>query len=377
MIFACVVCSLVYKRPLMCSIFTFAPKKRRAFTLVELLVVIAIIGILIALLLPAVQAAREAARRSSCGNNMKQLGLAIHNYHDTYDAMPYLSVQAAYGNQFVSGLVGLLPFVEQGALYDQIKLPNTFGGVAYPAYDQYRPPAFPHRGDEYLPWGAMIPAYLCPSDPGMAERSASAQGRNNYCFSVGDWTPRVYDNTSRGAFACRDTYNFRAITDGLSNTIAMGERCLGTAGGQRVKGGGVPNQAVALNDLPTGNSPIVCMGTLGTGGMYRSGLSYSAYRGGAFWAAGFPSTTMINTILPPNGPTCSRTTDGAEQMLVPPTSYHPGGAMLLWCDGAVSFISETVDTGNLALPSVTAGPSPYGVWGAMGSKDGMEAVQKP
>ncbi len=82
---------------------------------------------------------------------------------------------------------------------------------------------------------------------------------------------------------------------------------------------------------------------------------------------------MINTILPPNGPTCLRTTSGMEQMLVPPTSYHPGGATMLWCDGAVSFISETIDTGNLALGSVSAGNSPYGVWGAMGSKGGAVA----
>ena len=353
-------------------------KNGRGFTLVELLVVIAIIGILIALLLPAVQAAREAARRSACGNNMKQLGLAIHNYHDTYNAMPYLSVQAAVTgtqasqNEFVSGLIGLLPFVEQSALYDQITHTTTIGGVTYPPYQSYF-----SRTTAYLPWLAMIPSYLCPSDPGAAERGNLGFGRTSYCFSVGDWTPSVWVSTTRGPFACRKTFNFRSVTDGLSNTIAMGERCLGTAGGQRVKGGGVANQATAVTTDPTTNSPIVCMGTWGTGGMYKAGLTYSAYRGGELYWAGFPSTVMINTILPPNGPTCLRVADGAEHMLVPPTSWHPGGVMVLWCDGAVSFMSDTVNTGNLALPSVVTGPSNYGVWGGLGSKDGMETVQAP
>ena len=349
-------------------------RTRSGFTLVELLVVIAIIGILVALLLPAIQAAREAARRTQCANNVKQLGLALHNYHDTHNSLPFLSVEATPANRYLSGLVGLLPFVEQETLHTEITTTSTIDGVTYPPYDKYGPSA------GYTPWQAMIPAYLCPSDPGMTERSTSGTGRNNYCFSVGDWTPRVYDNTTRGPFACgrqsARSFNFRTITDGLSNTVAMSERCLGTAGGQRVKGGGVANQS-SLGSSPTANSPIGCMGTLGDGGFYRSGLTYSAYRGGAQWAAGFPSTTMVNTILPPNGPTCLRTTDGAEQMLVPPSSYHPGGVHVLFCDGSVSFITDSIDTGNLALPSVSVGTSPYGVWGALGSKDGAESVQKP
>jgi len=227
----------------------------------------------------------------------------------------------------------------------------------------------------------MIASYLCPSDREASERSSTGSiagcGRNSYCFSVGDWTPSVWQNTTRGPFACRKGFSFRAITDGLSNTIAMGERCLGTAGGQLVKGGGVANQS-SVATASTANSPIGCMSTLGSvGGMYRDGLTYSAYRGGAFWAAGFPSTTMINTILPPNGPTCLRTADGADNMLVPPTSYHPGGVHVAFCDGAVSFVSDSVDTGNLALPSPSVSISPYGVWGGLGSKDGTESSQMP
>ncbi len=240
----------------------------RGFTLVELLVVIAIIGILIALLLPAVQAAREAARRAMCSNNLKQLGVALHNYHDTYRTLPYLSMNATSANPYVSGLVAILPFVEQKPLYDQITSRSTFNGVSYAPYDQYP------ISSGYEPWKAMISAYLCPSDPGSSQRSSvgsfAGGGRNSYCFSVGDWTPTVWETSTRGPFASRKTFNFRDITDGLSNTIAMGERCLGTTGGQ-VKGGGVDNQSSALGSAPTSNSPIVCMSTLGSGGCTRRG----------------------------------------------------------------------------------------------------------
>ena len=344
---------------------------RTAFTLVELLVVIAIIGILIALLLPAVQAAREAARRSQCGNNLKQLGLGLHNYHDTYQALPYVSVNASPTNGWVSGLVGILPYVEQQPLYDQVTSSSTFGGVTYPPYDKYAPTS----ASLYLPWQAMIPVYLCPSDPGSGERQPSGtfanSGRNSYCFSVGDATPSGSSSTTRGPFAHRKTFNFRAITDGLSNTVAMGERSIGTAGGQKVKGGAVANQPTAMD------SPVICMGTLGSGGMYKSGLTYSEFRGGVAWYVGMNSVNVMNTILPPNGPTCLTTTDGSSSTLLPPTGYHPGGVMILMCDGAVSFISETIHTGNLALAKATVGPSNYGVWGAMGSKDGGEAIQSP
>lgn len=319
----------------------------RGFTLVELLVVIAIIGILIALLLPAVQAAREAARRSACGNNLKQLGLAIHNYHDTYNSFPYLSIQAAVTNPFVGGLVGILPYVEQTALHDQIASTSTFGGVAYPPYQDYYA-----RTTNYLPWTASISTYLCPTDPGLKEKGfsnvSSGYGRNSYCFSVGDWTPSVYQTSSRGPFGCRVNFTFQCVGDGLSNTVAMSERCLGYPDPQQVKGGAVASHP-SVGSSSANDKPILCMATLGASGMYKDGFTYSS-RGGAVWWVGMPHTNMVNTILPPNGPTCMYSADGAENMLVPPTSYHPGGVQVLFCDGSVSFVSDTVDTGNLSLP---------------------------
>ncbi|NLX97118.1 MAG: DUF1559 domain-containing protein [Rhodopirellula sp.] len=343
---------------------------RAGFTLVELLVVIAIIGILIALLLPAVQAAREAARRTQCTNNVKQLGLGLHNYHDTYLALPAWSYQPSTTHRFVSGLVALLPFVEQAPLYDQITGSTTIAGVAYPPYDKYPVSA------GYTPYRETIAAYLCPSDPGMSDKGTAPAdyGRNSYCFSVGDWTSSYGDSNTRGPFARSKWFNFRTITDGLSNTIAMSEHCIGTAAG-KAKTRFAGSQTVAVNaGNPTLNSPVVCMGTVGSDGRYTVASS-TAF--GYSYSFGFPGSTQINTILPPNGPNCCNlATDYAARMLVPPSSYHPGGVNVLWCDGAVSFISETIDTGNLALGSVAGGKSPYGVWGAMGSKDGDETVQQ-
>ena len=138
------------------------------FTLVELLVVIAIIGILIALLLPAVQAAREAARRSQCTNNLKQITLASHNYHDTAKTFPPMRIgtfmfdlsnnYTATNAGCMSGFVSLLPFIEQTGLYAQISTPQTIAGTAYPSFGPV-----PWNG-AYTPWDVTVPAYMCPSE---------------------------------------------------------------------------------------------------------------------------------------------------------------------------------------------------------------------
>lgn len=118
------------------------------------------------------------------------------------------------------------------------------------------------------------------------------------------------------------------------------------------------------------------MATVGSNGFYQTGLSTRA-SAGLSYSYGFTGSTHINTILPPNGPSCCASGDYADRTLAPPSSYHPGGATILMCDGAVTFISETIDTGTLSLPSRLVGTSPYGVWGALGSKDGAESVQAP
>ncbi|MEX1042206.1 MAG: DUF1559 domain-containing protein [Pirellulaceae bacterium] len=348
---------------------------RRGFTLVELLVVIAIIGVLVALLLPAVQQAREAARRMQCTNNLKQLGLALHNYHDTYNSLPALKGPNTDQLKFISSLVMMLPYIEQSALWEQIKSPGTFNGVEYDAFGGGAP-----WDSGYLPWRQNVPGYLCPSDGVGSSKPENALGRNNYCFSNGDTTPGDWGGgNNRGPFEKTGTYyRFAQILDGLSGTIAMSERCVGSGdwdGGQLVKSGiATSHSSVASN--PTDNSPIDCMSTRGQGGMYAADIVTRGFYG-TRWAHGNSGLNQFNTILPPNAPTCSQGGGDGSSNLAPPTSFHPGGAVVLMVDGSVSFMSETIDTGNLALGSVASGPSRYGVWGALGSRDGGEVASRP
>jgi prepilin-type N-terminal cleavage/methylation domain-containing protein len=197
------------------------------FTLVELLVVIAIIGVLVALLLPAVQAAREAARRTQCSNNLKQIALAMHNYHDTYGALPWLRGPSNEGTrntsprgneETISGHVHILPFIEQRPLYDVILSPDTAPNT--------RPYGPPRDFFDYPPWREDVTAYRCPSAPlGLNyNNNAAVRGRQNYPFCLGDSILDNHTRATRGMFYHRSSVRFRDVTDGTSNTIMVGRK---------------------------------------------------------------------------------------------------------------------------------------------------------
>lgn len=345
---------------------------KAGFTLIELLVVIAIIAVLIALLLPAVQQAREAARRTQCKNNLKQLGVALHNYHDVYSKFPFFgggtgNLSSGGERSRLSGIACLLPFIDQGAIYQEIQ--SLTGDN--PPYNNN------------LPWTRVIPMIQCPSDGGSQDpnNAANTRGKKNYMFSAGDshagngCARPAYPvpTQSRGLFAALTCYGIRDATDGTSNTIAMAEMVAANT----TNGPGI----IAKTVLPAGSaSPAACAALWNAttksypGGAY-TGEPARAYR----WADGAGSFTAFSTAIRPNSASCFSNGGGTSYCdgIYSAESRHTGGVQVLMADGAVRFISENIDTGNQAalLPPVsTASPSPYGVWGALGTRASGEIV---
>lgn len=407
--------------------------RSKGFTLVELLVVIAIIGVLVGLLLPAVQAAREAARRMSCSNNFKQLGLALHNYHSSFDQLPMHGAgtdspgggSAPFGSTGMtenwwenygssnawrlSALVGMTPFVEQQALWQQISNPSRINALdptvplatPWPAMG----PTMQHI--QYQPWVTNLATLRCPSDPG---QGLPAQGRTNYAVCAGDSFqnavrgPKAFNDTSgkledhagnaaasrasdRGMFVLHSPSKFRDVLDGLSNTIAMGETItdLGdrdTRGRQTINGN-PPNEVR--------DNPNYCkdQGQIDPERpqFWRADVQIDGVNEGRGfkWADSRPNYTAMFTILPPNGPICGGNNSG-QTGLFPPSSHHQGGVHVLMGDGAVKFITDSIEAGNSSAPMVWTGgvnmtppnvpgsKSPYGLWGALGTRASKEVI---
>ena len=352
-------------------------RRSAGFTLVELLVVIAIIGILIALLLPAVQAAREAARRSQCTNNLKQLALAVHNYADTFKAFPPKKMGTLGGDcsvrngEYGSAWMRLLPFYEQQAIYDEW---SSVQG-SWPAFGPC--PWGSTFGDIYPTYDHQVAALLCPSDGNAANKGANAYGRNNYMVSCGDSVHSSQNNQSsnpRGMFNNRSgRINFANLTDGASNTAMLSEHLVSI--NSSVVGQGV----VTGLGSTIGGSPGTCYAQIDPNDskVFLGGTSKANWAG-TRWCHGAMSHIGFNTVLPPNGPSCADGTNdnGTNGMVHPPTSNHPGGVNLAMGDASVRFISDTIDTGNVYAAPTTQGASVYGVWGALGTKDGGEPVSE-
>jgi prepilin-type N-terminal cleavage/methylation domain-containing protein len=360
---------------------------RFGFTLVELLVVIAIIGMLIALLLPAVQAAREAARRMQCTNHLKQIGIALHNYHDLNDAFPPTRTgwdDTTGGNGNHSGtsyIVPLLPFLEQQ---------NAYEGIAA---QRFRP-GYTTGNTEY---NALNCSTLgCPSDPGFkAPRhigvTSSTPGRQRCCYvgSGGDTCAHSESAQTTRGFFLGGTGNkgystrkllctsFQMITDGTSNTIAVAETAASAqdndtnrkSGVQAVASAGYQTPQNCLNAVPYGSFVTDPAGTNGRGVNYADGR---------------PGIMYFQTIMPPNSPNCNSNATsvghpGFAPMNMSTTSYHSGGVNGLYGDASVHFISDTINCGSMSTVAATSsanepqGVSPYGVWGALGSIAGGES----
>jgi prepilin-type N-terminal cleavage/methylation domain-containing protein len=350
------------------------------FTLVELLVVIAIIGVLVALLLPAVQAAREAARRSQCSNALKQFGLALHNYADINKRFPprrggttgvSASDLARLNGNFdrLSPFIPLLPYIEQKPLYDRIQSGFTSaGGIKFPVGG---PAAWYGPGD-FDPWKTQIPLIICPSDKVPAITTQHA--RNSFAFSIGD-TVRDHNANNRlmrGMFGSQLCKGFNDLTDGSSNTIAMSERVWGGNLGIVAATGHDIKTATAVSVSSINSNPGSCFAQ--ARGQEFVGVQIKA-RFGALWSDGQAERVGFTTILPPNAPSCVNDANGnadSNGAVLNPASYHPGGVDSCFADGSVRFVNQNINCGNTAAAPVTAGKSPYGVWGALGSTEGKE-----
>ncbi|MBX6312546.1 MAG: DUF1559 domain-containing protein [Isosphaeraceae bacterium] len=334
----------------------------QGFTLIELLVVIAIIGVLIALLLPAVQAAREAARRAQCTNNLKQIGLALHNYESVNGCFPIAGFPAYdYGenttrqNGAFSPHARLLGFLEGQPLYNAINwnLPawnDSTGSVANSTVIRSR-----------------ITSFLCPSDSPprwtLAALGTTAPG-NNYFASLG--SSLEFDSNRaappNGVFAYSSSYavtviKLANITDGTSNTVAFGEWRIGTGNSSVIQ---IPTDIVMFGSLgsisrgtaqmlmPAGAVPFLqwvssCAAAVAT--QRDSGHTPILGEG---WFVAINGYTLGNILLGPNpkSPNCTSARTG--QALQNPGMYtlssrHPGGANILMCDGSVRFVKDSIN----------------------------------
>lgn len=351
----------------------------RAFTLVELLVVIAIIGILIALLLPAVQAAREAARRMQCSNKQKQIMLAVHNYYDSYQSLPSLyghdgnTTSPFKGQPHRIGIrIVILPFLEETARYEACM--STAADVW-----------MRELNGEETPFAETVNAYVCPSDGTSydAPTSGYPTGASNYGFMVGDrpYTSNSYN--ARGSFQpARYRYTkFSAITDGLSNTMGISESVR-------------PASARSLGILAVFNPfyrPSDVMVYYDKSSKTYVNLPDSAFiafateaPAGYRWSEGATGYSGLNAAMPPNHGSFRNATGGitgGTYCMVTPSSNHTGGVMIGLMDGSIRFVSETIEFDPTAdyPPHVTATneasglPSPFGVWGALATKANGES----
>tara|TARA_A100001391_G_scaffold30896_1_gene16534 strand:- start:588 stop:1679 length:1092 start_codon:yes stop_codon:yes gene_type:complete len=356
---------------------------RSGFTLVELLVVIAIIGVLVGLLLPAVQAAREAARRMQCSNNMKQLGLAIHNYHSAYDQLPVGATHfQGYSGPYpdyphVSAAIFLLPFLEMGNLYQGIEQDAK---NAAPGSSIWSSPTLQNAG----PQGA----FLCPSAPNATNSEYSTVSKCLYVFSTGDamWHNNRTDAQEGGSTSKIDSRSmfvnaleasmrssrraFRDCTDGLSNTIAMSE-VTGAPREQALVKGDV-GRASALYNGSTA-IPAACLTVALTEDRIQYQTGIDCWRG-LILGDGRAVNNRFTTTLSPNSPSCAYSDSNYTWGTFAPTSYHQGGVQALMLDGSVQFITDSIDAGNANAAQVRSGTSPYGIWGAMGSPQGSETT---
>ncbi len=316
---------------------SFGRLLKRGFTLIELLVVIAIIAVLIALLLPAVQQARESARRTQCKNQLKQLGLALHNYHDVFGTFPpgatghfrgsSNAVNSTWGGASVHTM--LLPYIDQTPIYsalDQDRVWDENNGNTNRTVSRKR-----------------IQAFLCPSDIILPVN----EGLNNFVFSTGPnlgWV--TYGTLSVGLFGVNGARRMGDVTDGTSNTIAASEIIRSDNDNAKYTNGPDFIRNISVAGLSTTFPTQASLATYATSCL--AGTADHRSTAGNYWASPMMYATMFNTVLPPNTPnpachSCAGCGEGDATGVWPSRSRHTGGAHHLMTDGAVKFVGDNID----------------------------------
>lgn len=321
--------------------------RRRGFTLIELLVVIAIIGVLIALLLPAVQSAREAARRSQCLNNLKQIGLAIHNYHDSNNAFPWCGLSvigpAATTTTQWSPHTRFLPYVEQGSLFAAMNFSFIWSAPQNSTVT-----------------ATNVGIFNCPSDSrstvpviGWAGTNYRANEGSSLVYGYGDSDPMNVNASMpppNGLFFSNQLYRMADVTDGLSNTAAFSEHLKGDFDNAVVTELGDtfwPQTYPATPDAAVAQ----CQG------IDITNLSFQRVSNvGAPWTQYYHSTTTYSHVGRPNGRSCMFP---PLRIMTNANSRHPGGVNVLMVDGSTRFLKSSVDVG---------------AWRALGSRNGGEII---
>jgi prepilin-type N-terminal cleavage/methylation domain-containing protein/prepilin-type processing-associated H-X9-DG protein len=304
-------------------------RQPRAFTLVELLVVIAIIGVLVALVLPAVQAARESARRMSCGNNLRQLGVALHNYHGVTNCLPVAR------NPFPlvhSALARILPFVEQGSLHQLVDYTQPLTAASNQAAMQ-----------------VPIPLFLCPSDVTKGRVPGTETGGTNFVVNNGSGTVGFGLIASGDGLFTQTNVAFRQITDGLSNTAMACETTMGT--GVTSTGTKPADYRREILEVPGGNDPTPadCQAAAGAWVGQR----------GSKWLDGHYGNSLYNHYYQPNWTTWDCGNGSHNKGLWSARSRHSGGVNLLFADSSVRFAGNQVQ---------------IDVWRAISTRDGGEST---
>ncbi len=348
-------------------------KRRVGFTLIELLVVIAIIAVLIALLLPAVQMAREAARRAQCANNLKQIGLALHNYHQTHGYFPPDGARTHWSwtdrmkyEPRWSAKVHLLPYLDRADIYNSA---NMEFGPGQPPWAMWR-----NNDPNDTLKRARIEVFLCPSDPHF-DHSRPPATSQNYAMNIG--TARVYNNWRTNGvtyapgwdWAINKPIGIRDIIDGTSFTAAFTEWIRGGMQGPRTAEFG-DDLAVTWK---TADYARAYPGGLGAAlraqregdKWYEQRCQESTtydwdFKGEIWWWGNGGRGSGIGFTMRPNRKSCNHGWDPFDHGMAP-ASLHPGGVNVLFADGRVRFISEDID---------------QNIWFAIGTRDGQEPISE-